>query len=77
MAGLCFRDPRDGTPVRTFTYSGPEETHPYPTSTHDPNWDFPSRVSSATPFVDGDGPGVLTIDVRGRNPRLWRLDGDG
>lgn len=52
-------------------------TRPHAGGPDHPSIQYPKVRSSATPFVDADGPGVLTIDVRGRGPRLWRLDGAG
>ncbi|GGN92761.1 hypothetical protein GCM10010112_80320 [Actinoplanes lobatus] len=69
--GLTFRSTHDGTPVHDFRFPARAADRPHLT-VDDLVW---YDRMSVRPFVDGDGPGVLTVDLGDRNPRLWRLDG--
>jgi hypothetical protein len=73
---LVFRSPHDGEPIHTFSYPGPEGAWPFAGSTSDSSVLFRKDNLWAHPFVDRDGPGVLTVDAGGRHPRLWRPVGD-
>lgn len=72
-SGLVFRSPHDGEPIHTFGCPGPEGAWPFAGSTWDTNvLPFSKNEMRVHPFVDRDGPGVLTVDAGGRHPRLWR-----
>ncbi|WP_327699836.1 hypothetical protein [Streptomyces sp. NBC_00459] len=69
---LAFRSPHDGEPIHTFSYPGPEGAWPFAGSISQSSVLFSKDELSVHPFVDRDGPGVLTVDADGRHPRLWR-----